>query len=111
MGYIGDMTDSTEQMELPLEFDAPDHYLVTLWSGVLHDEREVRSSKAHSRIDAEAFIEAFRESCALRDGVVWDGDAVNRSGELSGLRSTEGGAISYRITVVPTLSTKLAETD
>ena len=97
----------TEQLQLDTDGNTavPDHFTVSLHKGELHGEEFVRSNKAYNRDDAEEFIEAFRTSCHIRDGVVWDGAVVNRNGHLNGLAP---GGVSFVISVTPPLNTALA---
>lgn len=93
------------QPELDLEFATYDHYTIELRVGPAHDEKTVRSHEAKSVKDAEALIEALRDTANQRDGVSWQYEGVNDEGRLYGLAP---GGVVYVINVVPPLTTALS---
>ena len=96
---------SFEQPELALEHQTYDHYTIELRKGPAHAEEVVRAHTARSREDAEAMIEALRDTTLHRDEVSWQAEEVNAEGKLYGLAP---GGIVFVISVVPSLSTELS---
>ena len=98
------MTDTPEQLELPLEYHMHDHYTVELRKGAVGDMQTLRTHQAKSTEDAANLIEGLRDSCLQRDNVTWQNDEVDGQGNLYGM----AGSTVFQISVVPPLSVSLS---
>jgi hypothetical protein len=90
----------SEQLTLDLEYHMSDHYTVELRRGEVGNMEVVRSNTAKTADGALNLIEGFRDSTLQRDGVTWQHDEVDPSGNLYGM----AGTVVWQISVVPSLT-------